>query len=117
MTELERDKSQISVQLQQLSSRADTEALSRRVAEEDIAELEKEKMMVELELKEMDIKHKADVRNLELQLASLKDTESDLLQKIDQLNKDSADFQMKIGLLQEKEDLTDSSSEVRKRCS
>ena len=49
---------QVALQLQQAKAKADSEALSRRVAEEDIAELEKEKMMIELELKDIRSKHR-----------------------------------------------------------
>jgi chromosome segregation ATPase len=93
-SEFERDREQILHQLQAAKAKADSEALSRRVAEEDIAELEKEKMMIELELKDVGSKHRADARNLEMQLATLKDTESDLLQKIDQLSRDNVDLQV-----------------------
>ena len=99
--ELERERDASASQLQAAAARADSEALSRRVAEEDIAELEKEKMMIELELKEVGAKHRADARNLEMQLATLKDTESDLLQKIDQLSKDNTDLHMKLGQMEE----------------
>ena len=51
-------RTQVALQLQQAKAKADSEALSRRVAEEDIAELEKEKMMIELELKDIGSKHR-----------------------------------------------------------
>ncbi len=105
-TELEREREALAGQAQQAATRADSEALSRRVAEEDIAELEKEKMMVELELKDAGAKHRADARNLEIQLAALKDAEGDLLQKVDQLSRDGADGQAKLqALAQENEEL------------
>ncbi len=40
--------------------------------EEEFADLEKEKVIRELELKEMMAKHKTEIRNLEMQLSSLK---------------------------------------------
>jgi hypothetical protein len=67
-----------------------------RVAEEDCAELEKEKMMVELELTEVNDKNKAALRNLEMLLASSKDTESDLLQRLDSMAKDNDDLVSKV---------------------
>lgn len=94
--EMARDKEVLVGQLQQMVARADNEALNRRVAQEDIAELEKEKMMVELELEELGSKHKADARNLEMHLAAAKDTESDLLQRIDLLSSDNAELQNKV---------------------
>lgn len=74
LVELDQDLESVRMQLNQATTRVDSEALARRVAEEDIAELEKEKMMIELELKDIGSKHKADARNLEMQLATLKDT-------------------------------------------
>ena len=74
---------------------------ARRVAEEDIAELEKEKMMIELELKETNSRFKSDARNLEMQLVAMKDTESDLLQKIDLLSNDNNELHYKIKELQD----------------
>ena len=44
----------------------------RKKMEEEFADLEKEKVIRELELKEMMAKHKTEIRNLEMQLSSLK---------------------------------------------
>ena len=102
--ELEREREAIVNQLKAVAVKADEEAQHRRVAEEDIAELEKEKMMVELELQELASKHKSAGRNLEMQLAAAKDTESDLLQRIDLLAKDNDELQLKIKSLQDELD-------------
>lgn len=102
--ELERDREALGQRVQQSSARADGEALARRVLEEDLAELEKEKMMVELELEELSSKHKADARNLEMQLAAAKDIESDLLQRVDQLSKDNEELSLKAQSLQDELD-------------
>merc|ERR1712061_434363 len=66
------DKETLIHQLKSLAARADSDARARRVAEEDCAELEKEKMMIELELTEVSDKNKAALRNLEMLLASCK---------------------------------------------
>jgi chromosome segregation ATPase len=81
-------KMEIEAQLNSAMNRSDAESMSRVAADEAVAEMEKEKMMRELEMKEMMSKHRSDVRNLEMQLTALKDNESDLLGKIDQLSKD-----------------------------
>lgn len=47
-------------QLQLANARADAESLARSIAEETIAELEKEKTMKELELKELISRHHAE---------------------------------------------------------
>lgn len=48
-------------QLQIALARADSEALARSIAEETVADLEKEKTMKELELKDLLAKHRADI--------------------------------------------------------
>ena len=62
--------------------------------------------MVELELTEVNDKNKAALRNLEMLLASSKDTESDgaqsdLLQRLDSMAKDNDDLVSKVNTLQE----------------
>ena len=52
--------------------------------------------MVELELTEVNDKNKAACRNLEMLLASSKDTESDLLQRLDSMAKDNDDLVSKV---------------------
>merc|ERR1712020_614513 len=98
------DKETLIHQLKSLAARADSDARARRVAEEDCAELEKEKMMIELELTEVSDKNKAALRNLEMLLASSKDTESDLLQRLDSMAKDNDDLVSKVNALQEELD-------------
>ena len=104
VNELEREFENQAQRLQQSIARGDSEALSRRVLEEDIAELEKEKMMVELEVKDLTNAHKVKQRNLEMQLEAAKDNESDLLQRIDLLTKDQMEANEKIRIIQEELD-------------
>jgi Rho-associated protein kinase 2 len=99
--ENQNDKEALVLQIKSLVARADNDARALRVAEEDCAELEKEKMMVELELTEVNDKNKAALRNLEMLLASSKDTESDLLQRLDSMAKDNDDLVSKVNTLQE----------------
>lgn len=56
-------------------ARADSEALARSIAEETVADLEKEKTLKELELKDLLAKHRNDVNNKEVVINSLKDHE------------------------------------------
>ena len=104
VNELERELENHSQRLQQAIARGDSEALSRRVLEEDIAELEKEKMMVELEVKDLTNAHKVKLRNLEMQLEGAKDNESDLLQRIDLLTKDQMESNERERVLKEELD-------------
>ncbi len=43
-------------------AKAESEELARQIAEEQIADLEKEKTMLELEVKELIARHKADIQ-------------------------------------------------------
>ena len=104
VNELERELENVAQRLQQAIARGDSEALSRRVLEEDIAELEKEKMMVELEVKDLTNAHKVKLRNLEMQLEGAKDNESDLLQRIDLLTKDQMESNERERVLKEELD-------------
>lgn len=58
--DLEEERGSLTHQLQLALARADSEALARSVAEETVAELEKEKTMKELELKDLLVKHRTD---------------------------------------------------------
>merc|ERR1712152_44525 len=60
-----------------------------------------EKMMIELELNEVNSKHKSALRNLEQQLAASKDTESDLLQRLDMFAKDNDELKTSVKTLTE----------------
>ena len=74
----------------------DKTGIEKRVLEEDVNELEREKVMLEIELENAGAKHKADLKNLEIQLAGAKDTESDLMQRIDLMNKDLEEMALKV---------------------
>jgi len=58
--ELEEERKPMQHQLQLALARADSEALARSIAEETVADLEKEKTMKELELKEICGKHRVE---------------------------------------------------------
>ncbi|CAB0005821.1 unnamed protein product [Nesidiocoris tenuis] len=71
ITELEEERSSLAHQLQLALARADTEALARSIAEETVADLEKEKTMKELELKEISAKHRVDSTAKETTIANV----------------------------------------------
>lgn len=60
VSELEEERSSLAHQLQLALARGDSEALARSIAEETVADLEKEKTMKELELKDLINKHRTD---------------------------------------------------------
>lgn len=73
IAELEEERGSLAHQLQIALARADSEALARSIAEETVADLEKEKTMKELELKDLLSKHRQDIaaKDSSLNMASL----------------------------------------------
>ena len=63
VAELEDARSNLSQQLQLALQRADSEALARSVAEETVAELEKEKTVKDLELNDIISRHNQEISN------------------------------------------------------
>lgn len=76
--DLDEEKSSMFHQLQLAAARADSEALARSIAEETVADLEKEKTMKELELKDLLAKHRNDIASRESQMQAMRDTENEL---------------------------------------
>jgi hypothetical protein len=71
MQELEEERGSLAHQLQIALARADSEALARSIAEETVADLEKEKTMKELEHKDLLAKHRSELANKEVVLNSV----------------------------------------------
>ena len=71
ITELEEERGSLAHQLQLALARADSEALARSIAEETVADLEKEKTMKELELKELMAKHRVDSASKEATITNV----------------------------------------------
>ena len=86
--EMVMEKNEVEVKLSNLMMRTEQESMSKVIIDQQINELEKEKMMRELEVKEVITKHRNELRNLEMQLSSMKDNECDLQGRIDQLAKE-----------------------------
>lgn len=82
LLDLEEEKSSMFHQLQLASARADSEALARSIAEETVADLEKEKTMKELELKDLVAKHRNEILSRENQIQALRDTENEINTKL-----------------------------------
>lgn len=80
--ELEEERSSLLHQLQIALARADSEALARSIAEETVADLEKEKTIKELELKDLMSKHKTDIAAKETAMQLLKEAEADITKKL-----------------------------------
>ncbi|XP_021949296.1 rho-associated protein kinase 2 isoform X1 [Folsomia candida] len=99
--ELEEERNELTRQLQMTISRADSESLAKSIAHETIADLEKEKTMKELEIKDITARHKTDITNKDIALHSLKDKEIDYKRSIDQLKHEREEMDLKLKSLQE----------------
>lgn len=80
--ELEEERSSLLHQLQLAIARADSEALARSIAEETVTDLEKEKTMKELELKDLVTKHRNEITSKEQMITTAKDAEAELNKKL-----------------------------------
>ncbi len=83
----------IGAQLQLALAKADSEQLARSIAEEQLSDVEKEKTMLELELKEAMTRHKAENSKKEITISTVRYT----YMCIDV--KDQVQLIMKIGLI------------------
>ncbi|XP_059618164.1 rho-associated protein kinase 2 [Phlebotomus argentipes] len=82
LQEQEEERKSLVHQLQIALARADSEALARSIAEETVADLEKEKSMKEFEMKDAMAKHKSELAHKESALLVMKDVEYDVNMKL-----------------------------------
>ncbi|KAJ8687284.1 hypothetical protein QAD02_023078 [Eretmocerus hayati] len=99
--ELEEERSSLVHQLQLTLNRADKEALARSIAEETVADLEKERTMKELEYKDNTSKHHLELSAKEQLINRLKDSENETKKSCDQIVKEKEDLAKRIKDLQE----------------
>ncbi|XP_024935598.1 rho-associated protein kinase 2 isoform X2 [Cephus cinctus] len=99
--ELEEERSSLVHQLQLSLARGDSEALARSIAEETVADLEKERTMKELEYKDSVAKHHQELNSKEQIINRLKDSEGELKKSLEQYLKDKEDLNKRVKELQE----------------
>lgn len=80
--ELEEERGSLLHQLQIALARADSEALARSIAEETVADLEKEKTIKELEIKDLMSKHRNELSTKESALTVLREAEADITKQL-----------------------------------
>ncbi|ERL86089.1 hypothetical protein D910_03503 [Dendroctonus ponderosae] len=113
--EFEEERASLKHQCQLALARADSEALARSIAEETVADLEKEKTMKELELKDLLGKHRSEINAKESAINALKDREADLKRLSEQLQKEKEDLSRQCKQLQEELNRTsDNNDEIEK---
>lgn len=101
LSELEEERSSLLHQLQIALARADSEALARSIAEETVADLEKEKTIKELELKDLMSKHRTDLATKETAMSSLRDAENEVAKKLNNKISEYEELLQMNGKLQE----------------
>lgn len=100
--ELEEERNSLVHQLQLSLARGDSEALARSIAEETVADLEKERTMKELEFKDGVTKHIQEATIKEQTIGRLKDVENELKKSLEQHAKEREDSNKIIKELQDK---------------
>ncbi|KAK3585004.1 hypothetical protein CHS0354_024918 [Potamilus streckersoni] len=94
---LEQEKESIGTQLQIALQRADSEQLARTIAEEQLSDVEKEKTMIELEIKELMSRHKSDITKKDNTIQMLEESKREFGKKMeqDQIDKDDLNNRIK----------------------
>lgn len=99
--EFEEERASLKHQCQLALARADSEALARSIAEETVTDLEKEKTMKELELKDLIAKHHSEINAKEVALNKSKDREMELKKLNEQLTKEKDEISRQLKQAQE----------------
>ena len=94
--EFEEERVSLKQQCQIALARADSESLARSIAEETVADLEKEKTMKELELKDLLTKHRNELNAKELMFVTSKEKELETKKNNDQLLIEKEDLYHKL---------------------
>ncbi|XP_046412963.1 rho-associated, coiled-coil containing protein kinase 2 isoform X1 [Neodiprion pinetum] len=115
--ELEEERCSLVHQLQLSLARADSEALARSIAEETVADLEKERTMKELEYKDSIAKHRQELNAKEQSINVLKENENEIKKTTELYLKDKEDLNKRLKDLQEQLSKEQSNSEEIDRLS
>lgn len=99
--EFEEERASLKHQCQIALARADSEALARSIAEETVADLEKEKTMKELEFKDLLAKHRNEMNAKEVVINTSKDRELEYKKLNEQLQKEKEELNRQFKQLQE----------------
>uniref|UniRef100_A0A6I8PN54 Rho-associated protein kinase 2 n=1 Tax=Ornithorhynchus anatinus TaxID=9258 RepID=A0A6I8PN54_ORNAN len=108
--ELQDEKDSLAAQLEITLTKADSEQLARSIAEEQYSDLEKEKIMKELEIKEMMARHKQELTEKDATIGSLEEANRTLTSDVanlanekEELNNKAKEIQEQISRLKDEE--------------
>ncbi|XP_043467266.1 rho-associated protein kinase 1 [Leptopilina heterotoma] len=99
--ELEEERNSFCHQLELALARGDAEALARSIAEETVADLEKERTMKELEFKDSIAKHHQELNSKEQVVNRLKDSELEMKKTVEQYLKEKEELNKRFKEIQD----------------
>uniref|UniRef100_A0A670Z9R9 Rho-associated protein kinase 2 n=1 Tax=Pseudonaja textilis TaxID=8673 RepID=A0A670Z9R9_PSETE len=100
--ELQEERDSLAAQLEITLTKADSEQLARSIAEEQYSDLEKEKIMKELEIKEMMARHKQELGEKDATIASLEEANRTLTSDVANLANEKEELNNKLKEIQER---------------
>ncbi|KAM3602727.1 uncharacterized protein V6R79_009673 [Siganus canaliculatus] len=110
LAEYEQERESLTGQLEASLTKADSEQLARSIAEEQYSDLEKEKIMKELEIKDMMARHKQELGDKEATISSLEESNrtltvdvGNLASEKEELNNQLKDMQQQLVKAREEE--------------
>uniref|UniRef100_A0A8C5UBZ7 non-specific serine/threonine protein kinase n=1 Tax=Malurus cyaneus samueli TaxID=2593467 RepID=A0A8C5UBZ7_9PASS len=101
--ELQDERDSLAAQLEITLTKADSEQLARSIAEEQYSDLEKEKIMKELEIKEMMARHKQELTEKDATIASLEEANRTLTSDVANLANEKEELNNKLKEAQERD--------------
>ncbi|XP_060089862.1 rho-associated protein kinase 2 [Heteronotia binoei] len=99
--ELQDERDSLAAQLEITLTKADSEQLARSIAEEQYSDLEKEKIMKELEIKEMMARHKQELAEKDATIGSLEEANRTLTSDVANLANEKEELNNKLKEIQE----------------
>uniref|UniRef100_A0A3Q2DJY6 Rho-associated protein kinase 2 n=1 Tax=Cyprinodon variegatus TaxID=28743 RepID=A0A3Q2DJY6_CYPVA len=96
LQELQEERDSLAAQLEITLTKADSEQLARSIAEEQYSDLEKEKIMKELELKEMMARHRQELSDKDITISSLEEANRTLTSDVANLANEKEELNNKL---------------------
>ncbi|KAI4803853.1 hypothetical protein KUCAC02_025501 [Chaenocephalus aceratus] len=96
LQELQEERDSLAAQLEITLTKADSEQLARSIAEEQYSDLEKEKIMKELELKEMMARHRQELSDKDITINSLEEANRTLTSDVANLANEKEELNNKL---------------------
>uniref|UniRef100_A0A3P8X5J3 non-specific serine/threonine protein kinase n=2 Tax=Cynoglossus semilaevis TaxID=244447 RepID=A0A3P8X5J3_CYNSE len=101
VAEYEQEMDSLTAQLEASLTKADSEQLARSIAEEQYSDLEKEKIMKELEIKDMMARHRQELADKEATISSLEESNRTLTEDVGNLASEKEELNNQLKELQQ----------------